>query len=78
MKNYEIDYIIGYLKDKLNYDVIGIVCMGDKIIIDYKFKEIILEVEINERFIVNNDIIQISRICRRKINDKVLNIINKE
>lgn len=78
MKDYELDYIVSYLKDKLNYDIIDIVDIGGKIIIGYKFKEIVFEIEIGQQFVVDNDIIQISRRCKREICNKMLYIMHKE
>lgn len=78
MKEYEIDYIIGYLKDKLHHDYLKIVCMSDKVILCYRWKEIIVDVEFNEQYIINNDVIQISRRCEREICNKVLCLMHKE
>lgn len=78
MKEYELNYLKGYLEDKLNHDYIKVFFIADTLYVRYKWKFINIEHEIDWQFITNNDIIQLSRICRRRINDKVLNIINKE
>lgn len=78
MKEYELNYIKGYLEDTLNHDCIIVKFIVDTLYVNYRWEFIVIEHEFNWQFITNNDIIQISRICRRRINEKVLNIINKE
>lgn len=78
MKDYEINYIKGYLENVLKHEYIKVCFIVDTLYVNYKWVFINIELEFNWQFIINNDIMQISRICRRKINDKVLNIINKE
>lgn len=78
MKEYELNYLKGYLEDTINHDYIKVFFIGDTLYVRYKWKFINIEHEFDWQFITNNDIIQLSRICRRRINDKVLNIINKE
>lgn len=78
MKEYEVNYIKGYLEDTLNHDCIIVKFIVDTLYVNYRWEFIVIEHEFNWQFITNNDIIQISRMCRRRINDKVLNIINKE
>lgn len=77
MKDYELDYIIGYLKDKLQYDSIDVVCIRDKLILRYKWEFINIDVEVDYNHI-DYDILQISRACKRLICNKVLSLINKE
>lgn len=78
MKDYEINYIKGYLESALKHDYIKVSFIVDTLYVKYKWVFINIELEFEWQFITNNDILQISRICRRRINDKVLNIINKE
>lgn len=78
MKEYELNYIKGYLENVLNHDYIKVSFILDTLYVYYKWQSICIELEFDWQFINNNDILQISRICRRRINDKVLNIINKE
>lgn len=78
MKEYELSYLKGYLEDTLNHDCIIVKFIVDTLYVNYRWEFIVIEHEFNWQFITNNDIIQISRMCRRRINDKVLNIINKE
>lgn len=78
MKEYEINYIKGYLESALKHDYIKVSFIVDTLYVKYKWAFINIEHEFDYQFIKNNDIIQISRICRRRINEKVLNIINKE
>lgn len=77
MKEYELDYIIGYLKDKLHYDSIDIVCIGNKLIVRYKWEFFNMDIEVDYKHI-DYDILQISRTCKRLICNKVLSIMNKE
>lgn len=77
MKDYALDYIVGYLKDKLQYDSIDIVCIRDKVIVRYKWKFINIDIEVDCKY-NDYDIIQISRTCKRLICNKVLSIMNKE
>lgn len=77
MKDYELDYIVGYLKDVLEYDYIG-VRYNNKLIVVYRWGFINGDIEIDERFIINDDVIQISRRCKREICNKVLSLIHKE
>lgn len=77
MKDYELDYIGGYLKDKLQYDSIDIVCIIDKVIVRYKWEFINIDIEVDYEYI-DYDVLQISRTCKRLICNKVLSIINKE
>ena len=77
MKDYELDYIIGYLKDKLQYDSINIVCIRYKVIVRYKWEFINIDIEVDYEHI-DYDVLQISRTCKRLICNKVLSIINKE
>lgn len=78
MKDYEINYIKGYLESALKHDYIKVSFIVDTLYVKYKWVFINIELEFDWQFITNNDILQISRICRRRINEKVLNIINKE
>lgn len=78
MKEYELNYIKGYLEDTLKHDCIKVLFIADTLYVRYKWVFINIELEFDWQFINNNDIIQISRICKRRINDKVLDIINKE
>lgn len=78
MKEYEVNYIKGYLEDALKHDCIQVLFIVDTLYVKYKWVFINIELEFDWQFITNNDILQISRICRRRINDKVLNIMNKE
>ena len=74
MKDYELDYIVGYLKDNLRHDYI---CISDELIVKYKWVFINIEIEVDYKHI-DYDILQISRTCKRLICNKVLSIINKE
>ena len=78
MKEYEINYIKGYLESALKHDYIKVSFIVDTLYVKYKWEFINIDHEFDYQFIKNNDVIQISRICRRRINEKVLNIINKE
>lgn len=78
MKDYELDYIVGYLKEVLEYDYIGVRYNNNKLIVVYRWGFIIGDIEIDERFIINNDVIQISRRCKREICNKVLSLMHKE
>ena len=78
MKEYELNYIKGHLEYNLNHDYIKVLFIADTLYVRYKWEFINIEHEFDWQFIANNDIIEISRICRRKIYEKVLNIINKE
>lgn len=78
MKEYELNYLKGYLESALKHDYIKVSFIVDTLYVKYKWAFINIEVEFDWQFITNNDVIQISRICRRRINDKVLDIINKE
>ena len=77
MKDYELNYIIGYLKDNLNHYYICIECLSDKLIVKYKWESINIEIEVDCKY-NDYDVIQISRACKRLICNKVLSIINKE
>lgn len=77
MKDYELDYIVGYLKDNLRHDYICIECLSDELIVKYKWVFINIEIEVDYKHI-DYDILQISRTCKRLICNKVLSIINKE
>ena len=44
----------------------------------YRWGFIIVNIEIDEHFIINNDTIQISRRCKREICNKVLSLMHKE
>lgn len=77
MKDYELDYIVGYLKDNLCHDYICIECLSDKLIVKYKWVFINIEIEVDYKHI-DYDILQISRTCKRLICNKVLSIMNKE
>lgn len=76
MKDYELEYILGYLKDVLEYDYIGVNYNNNKLTVDYRWGFIIVDIEIDERF--NDDAIQISRRCKRDICNKVLSLMHKE
>lgn len=78
MKNYALDYILGYLKDVLEYDYISVGYNNNKLTVIYRWGFIIVDIEIDERFIINNDVIQISRRCEREICNKVLSLMHKE
>lgn len=78
MKEYELNYIKGYLEDTVNHDYIKVFFISDTLYVRYKWEFINIEYEFDWQFITNNDIIQISRICRRRIRNKVLDIIDKE
>lgn len=77
MKDYELDYIIGYLKDKLQYDSIDAVCIIDKLIVRYKWEFFNIDVEVDYNHI-DYDILQISSTCKRLICNKVLSLMHKE
>ena len=76
MKDYELDYIVGYLKDNLHHDYICIECLSDELIVKYKWVVFNIEIEVDYKHI-DYDILQISRTCKRLICNKVLSIINK-
>jgi hypothetical protein len=78
MKDYAINYITGYLEDKLESDYIGVGYMNSQLKIIYRWGFIIVNIEIDEHFIINNDTIQISRRCEREICSKVLSLMHKE
>lgn len=78
MKDYVINYITGYLEDVLEHDYIGVGYMDNKLKIIYRWGFIIVNIEIDEHFIINNDAIQISRRCKREICNKVLSLMHKE
>lgn len=78
MKNYALDYILGYLKDVLEYDYISVGYNNNKLAVIYRWGFIIVDIEIDERFIINNDVIQISRRCEREICNKVLSLMYKK
>lgn len=78
MKKYALDYILGYLKDVLEYDYISVGYNNNKLTVIYRWGFIIVDIEIDERFIINNDVIQISRRCEREICNKVLRLMHKE
>lgn len=84
MKEYVLEYILGYLKDKLNYDYLDINyietfnSINNKLLIKFKWKEINVNVEFGEDYINNNDVLQISRRAEREICNKILCLIHKE
>lgn len=78
MKDYALDYIVGYLKDVLEYDYINVRYNNNKLIVVYRWGFINGDIEIDEHFIINEDIIQISRKCKREICNKVLRLMHKE
>lgn len=78
MKDYEINYIKGYLENALKHAYIKVSFIVDTLYVNYRWEFMCIDLEFDWQFINNNDILQISRICRRRINEKVLNIINKE
>lgn len=78
MKDYELDYILGYLKDVLEYDYISVGYNNNKLTVAYRWGFIIVDIEIDEHFIINDDAIQISRRCKREICNKVLSLMHKE
>lgn len=78
MKDYALNYITGYLEDKLEHDYIGVGYMNNQLKIIYRWGFIIVNIEIDERFINNNDTIQISIRCKREICNKVLSLMHKE
>lgn len=78
MKDYALEYILGYLKDVLDCDYICVKYDGNNLKINYRWGYIIINVEIDNNFIFNNDTIQISRKCEREICNKVLRLMHKE
>lgn len=83
MKEYQLNYISGYLKDKLNCDYLDIkyiqtFSINNKLLIKFKWKEISINIEYNEDYIINNDVLQISRRAEREICNKILCLIHKE
>ena len=78
MKDYALEYILGYLKDMLECDYIGVRYDGNILKVNYRWGYIIINVEIDSNFIFNNDTIQISRRCEREICNKVLRLMHKE
>lgn len=78
MKDYAINYITGYLEDELEHDYVGVGYINNQLKIIYRWGFIIVNIEIDEHFIINNDTIQISRRCKREICNKVLSLMHKE
>lgn len=84
MKDYALEYILGYLKDKLNHDYLDISYiehfnyLDNKLLINFKWKEISVDIEFYEEYIINNDVIQISRRAEREICNKILCLMHKE
>ena len=78
MKDYALEYILGYLKDVLDCDYICVKYDDNNLKINYLWGHIIINVEIDNNFIFNNDTIQISRKCEREICNKVLRLMHKE
>lgn len=78
MKDYALEYILGYLKDVLECDYISVKYDDNNLEINYRRGYLIINVEIDNNFIINNDTIQISRKCEREICNKVLRLMHKE
>lgn len=78
MKDYALEYILGYLKDILECDYICIKYEDNNLKVNYRWGYIIINIEIDNNFIFNNDTIQISRKCEREICNKVLSLMHKE
>lgn len=84
MKEYQLNYISGYLKDKLNHDYLDVnyiedfIHLNNKLLINFKWKEISIGLEFGEEYIINNDVMQISRRAEREICNKILCLMHKE
>ena len=78
MKEYALEYILGYLKDVLECDYISVKYDDNNLEINYRWGYLIINVKIDSNFIINNDTIQISRKCEREICNKVLKLMHKE
>lgn len=78
MKDYALEYILGYLKDTLECDYICVKYDDKNLKVNYRWGYIIIDVEIDNNFIFNNDTIQISRKCEREICNKVLSLMHKK
>ena len=77
MKDYALEYILGYLKDTLDCDYICVKYEDNNLKVNYRWGHIIINVEIDSNFIFNNDTIQISRRCEREICNKVLSLMHR-